>query len=34
MKIHNHISGGLELHSKKLLFKNLSAYLKKYLFIQ
>ena len=28
--IHNHIDGCLQLHSKKLLFKNLYSYLKRY----
>lgn len=28
--IHNHIDGCLQLHSKKLLFKNLYSYLRRY----
>jgi hypothetical protein len=28
--MHNHIDGCLQLHSKKLLFKNFYSYLKKY----
>jgi hypothetical protein len=31
--IHNHIDGCLQLHSKKLLFKNLYTYLKRYSFL-
>lgn len=30
ISIHNHIDGCLQMHSKKLLFKNLYNHLKKY----